>query len=109
MPARVSNTYDSFTQPSSRYRRPNLVASDRAQAFLTLLGNTTVAIAACRIALSNGWGLKDLIPPPLRGEDADADSNAAQAPAMKGKSVQPLPLLIVEIALITAVASYGTK
>uniref|UniRef100_A0A7S4BDR5 Ycf49-like protein n=1 Tax=Chrysotila carterae TaxID=13221 RepID=A0A7S4BDR5_CHRCT len=91
------------------FNAPDLAFLVTLQAFLTLLGNTTVAIAACRIALSNGWGLKDLIPPPLRGEDADADSNAAQAPAMKGKSVQPLPLLIVEIALITAVASYGTK
>jgi hypothetical protein len=47
------------------------------QAGLTLLGNTTVAIAALRIALSNGFDFKALLP----GQASDAAEPAAPAVA----------------------------
>eukprot|EP00559_Dactyliosolen_fragilissimus_P005900 CAMPEP_0184862384 /NCGR_PEP_ID=MMETSP0580-20130426/6855_1 /TAXON_ID=1118495 /ORGANISM="Dactyliosolen fragilissimus" /LENGTH=603 /DNA_ID=CAMNT_0027360229 /DNA_START=47 /DNA_END=1858 /DNA_ORIENTATION=- len=51
-------TYHFFYNPSS------LQFLVSTQAGLTLLGNITVAIAAYRIALSNGWSLSELNPLP---------------------------------------------
>jgi len=51
-------TYHFFYNPSSLQFLVEL------QAFFTLLGNTTVAIAAYRIAISNGWTLRELNPFP---------------------------------------------
>lgn len=51
-------TYHFFYNPSSLQFLVEL------QAFFTLLGNTTVAIAAYRIAISNGWTLRELNPLP---------------------------------------------
>ena len=46
------------------YNPPSLQFLVTTQAFFTLLGNITVAIAAYRIAISNGWTLRDLNPFP---------------------------------------------
>lgn len=85
----------------------------RRQAFLTFLGNTTVAIAACLIALSNGWTPNDLIPtnpfaeaPPA---DESAEAEAAAPPALAAVDMQPAPLLAAELAAATVVASYLMK
>lgn len=51
-------TYHFFYNPSSLQFLVEL------QAFFTLLGNVTVAIAAYRIAISNGWTLRELNPFP---------------------------------------------
>ncbi|KAL7575750.1 hypothetical protein ACA910_003081 [Epithemia clementina (nom. ined.)] len=55
------------------------------QAFLTLVGNTTAAYAAFRIAISNGWQLPQL--PFLIGL-LDSDSNAAMSPKSAKNSKQ---------------------
>ena len=46
------------------YNNPNLQFLVSLQAGLTLLGNLTLAIAAYRIAISNGWTLSELNPFP---------------------------------------------
>ncbi len=46
------------------YNPPSLQFLVELQAFFTLLGNVTCAIAAYRIAISNGWTLRELNPFP---------------------------------------------
>ena len=77
------------------------------QAGLTLLGNTTVAIAALLIALSNGWTLSELNP--MKPKEEGAEAAEAAAPALSTVPVQPAPLVAAELVLLTFAASFAVK
>lgn len=92
-----------------------------AQAGFTFLGNATLAVAALRIAVSNGWTISELNP--MRafagvagGETSESDSSSAgfdaakltTSPAAVGE-LTPGPLLVAEVVLLTVVAAYATK
>jgi len=79
------------------------------QAGLTLLGNTTVAIAALLIALSNGWTLSELNPFKDKAEAADAAAEPEPLPPIATQPVPQAPLLVAELLLLTTAASYGLK
>ena len=78
------------------------------QAGLTLLGNTTVCIAALLIALSNGWSLKDLNPFGAKDE-GEGEGATAAATAITTQPVLAAPLLAAELLLLTTAASYLVK
>jgi len=78
------------------------------QAGLTLMGNTTVAIAALLIALSNGWTFAELNPF-AKKDDALVEAADEAAPPLVVQEVLPGPLLAVELALLTLAATYGLK
>ncbi|CAE8644806.1 unnamed protein product, partial [Polarella glacialis] len=92
-----------------------------AQAFFTFLGNTTLGIAAYRIAVSNGWTLAELDPRPTFSKLFSGGEKAAEAeteePSFDMRKVRTLaegeltsgPLLAAEIVLLTLVFAYGTK
>ena len=87
------------------------------QAGLTLLGNTTVCIAALRIALSNGWTLNELNPttwdldelnPFSEGGAAEEDDDAA--PVVSNPQPQdPAWALALKLTVLTTVAAYAMK
>ena len=79
------------------------------QAGLTLLGNSTVCIAALLIALSNGWTISELNPFKPKGEAGEAGEAAAPAAAVVPQPVIATPLLAGELVLLTAVFSYLVK
>uniref|UniRef100_A0A7S0IQZ8 Uncharacterized protein n=1 Tax=Calcidiscus leptoporus TaxID=127549 RepID=A0A7S0IQZ8_9EUKA len=98
------------------------------QAFLTLVGNTTVAIAALLIALSNGWSINELNPfadgrDPLAAIkarfSADGDGSLAaatqastdgwQPSALAIQEYPPAALLAAELAALTIACSYLMK
>ena len=90
------------------------------QAGLTLLGNTTVCIAALRIALSNGWTLNELNPttwdldelnPFSEGGGAAAGSEAEDAaPVVSNPQPQdPAWALALKLTVLTTVAAYAMK
>ncbi len=90
------------------YNSPDVGFLVAVQAGLTLLGNSTVCIAALLIALSNGWTLSELNP--FRAKD-EADEPAAAPPsaAVVPQSVIGTPLLAGELVLLTLAASYLLK
>jgi hypothetical protein len=79
------------------------------QAALTLVGNTTCAIAACRLALSNGWTLSQLNPFD-KSEPTSADDTPAEPPAalvsIEGTAAAPNAAKLVALTLL---ASFGVK
>jgi len=91
------------------------------QAFLTLLGNTTLAIAAFRIATSNGWAFADLNPLPaiqraIGKEEADegvaaeaAASELAELPALRTYEGESGLLLSVKLVALTTISAYLVK
>ena len=82
------------------------------QAALTLLGNTTVAIAAVLIALSNGWNFKEAIADanPFSKEEEGAEAAAAAQPAaLIPQPMQSTPLIAAELTILTLVSSYIMK
>jgi len=97
-----------------------------AQAAFTFLGNLTLAIAAARIAVSNGWTISELNPVPaigsavarLTGGEVSPEPEASSggfdvarlslSPAATAE-LTPGPLLAAEVVLLTAFASYATK
>ena len=90
------------------------------QAGLTLLGNTTVCIAALRIALSNGWTLNELNPttwdldelnPFSEGGGAAAGSEEGDAaPVVSNPQPQdPAWALALKLTVLTTVAAYAMK
>jgi len=81
------------------------------QAGLTLLGNTTVCIAALLLALSNGWTLSELNPFAKKDDDEEASAapEAAAAAVITTQEVPSAPLLAGELVLLTAAASYLIK
>lgn len=98
-------TYHFFYNPSSLQFLVSL------QAFLTLLGNTTVAIAAYRIAISNGWTLGELNPFPKSevSPEGIAIDEASAVPynvvAAKESDLQ----LVAKLAALTIGSSYLLK
>ena len=100
------------------YNSPDVGFLVTLQAGLTLLGNTTVAIAALFIALSNGWtfqGAVDAANPFKDKESAVSESAAANAlPGGQPLDITPqdvpsVPLIAGELVLLTVAASYLMK
>merc|ERR1719217_473546 len=91
------------------YNNPDLAFLVTLQAGLTFLGNSTVCIAALRIALSNGWTLQQLNPFAEKegGEPAaPVTDSAAAAASFPGAAVAPNA---VKLVLLTALASVAVK
>jgi hypothetical protein len=98
-------TYHFFYNPGSLQFLVEL------QAFLTLLGNTTVALAAYRIATSNGWTLKELNPFP-KGEvspDGIALDEAAALPYATVAATESEAALFAKLTALTLGCSYLLK
>jgi hypothetical protein len=98
------------------YNNPDVSFLVALQAGLTLLGNTTVAIAAVAIALSNGWTLeaaiKSLNPFDKGGEEEEGEEGGVSAPAppsLTTQQLEPTPLVAAELVLATALASFVMK
>jgi len=95
------------------YNNPDVSFLVALQAGLTLLGNTTVAIAALLIALSNGWTVQQALKdanPFAKGSDEDADASSAEpVAAITPQDVPSTPLVAAELVLLTAAASYLLK
>jgi len=98
-------TYHFFYNPSSLQFLVEL------QAFFTLLGNTTVAIAAYRIAISNGWTLRDLNPFPKSEVSPEglAIDEAAAMPYNVATSNESDLQLAGKLLALTVVSSYILK
>jgi len=92
-----------------------------AQAFFTFMGNTTLCIAAGRIAMSNGWTVNELNPltaisgafAKLTGgeekeEEQKVFDTSTLTPLPEGELISG-PLLVVEIVALTVFMSYATK
>jgi len=94
-------TYHFFYNPSS------LQSLVELQAFLTLVGNTTLAIAAVRIALSNGWTLSALNPF-AKGDDA-AEEEPAALPALQTTPAENELLLAAKLVGLTFTSAYAVK
>jgi hypothetical protein len=83
------------------------------QAFFTLLGNVAVAIAAWRIATSNGWTAGELNP--LRGSGAAAAAAAIDGPSASSPRAIVVPAAESELQLagkllaLTVACSYLLK
>jgi len=81
-----------------------------AQAGLTFLGNTTLFIAALRLALANGWTLQDAIPKSL--DDVNPTTGDYKLDIQRVEPVQDLtPDLVLtgEIVAVAVGAAYLTK
>ncbi len=98
-------TYHFFYNPSSLQFLVEL------QAFFTLLGNITVAIAAYRIAASNGWTLGELNPFPKSevSPEGIAIDEAAALPYNVVETSDSEFLLAGKLAALTIVSSYIIK
>lgn len=98
-------TYHFFYNPSSLQFLVEL------QAFFTLLGNITVAIAAYRIAASNGWTLGELNPFPKSevSPEGIAIDEAAALPYNVVETSESELLLAGKLAALTVVSSYIIK
>jgi len=97
------------------------------QAGLTLLGNTTVAIAAILIAISSGWTVRGAIDDakaaivaanPLQSDEAKAAAEAERAAVVEARrpagplvpqDVPSKPLVAAELLLLTLATSYLVK
>lgn len=98
------------------YNNPDLAFLVTLQAGLTALGNTTVAIAAFRLALSNGWTLSELDPRKLFSKGG---GDAAPAPPAEGAAESPPAVApyggaaivpsAAKLVLLTVLASFLTK
>ena len=81
------------------------------QAFFTLLGNITVAIAAYRIAISNGWTLRELNPLPGSriGPEAIAIDELAMTPYVTSVTTETDVQLAGKLLAATLASSYLLK
>jgi len=99
------------------YNSPDVSFLVALQAGLTLLGNTTVAIAALLIAMSNGWtlsqALQDANPFAKASNDEENGEEASSASAavatLTPQDVPSTPLVAVELVLLTVASSYLLK
>ncbi|KAL1511071.1 hypothetical protein AB1Y20_005894 [Prymnesium parvum] len=91
-------TYHFFFNPSSLQFLVEL------QAFLTLLGNTTLAIAAIRIALSNGWTLSELNP-----FDKSKSDKEEALPALRTSPADNEFVLFAQLFGLTFACAYAVK
>ena len=98
-------TYHFFYNPSS------LQFMVSTQAGLTLLGNITLAIAAYRIAVSNGWSLAELKPLPKSSTSPQGIivENAASAPLVLTEPKESDAALAAKIIGLTTVTAYLIK
>mmetsp|Transcript_36473 Transcript_36473/g.36712 ORF Transcript_36473/g.36712 Transcript_36473/m.36712 type:complete len:294 (-) Transcript_36473:389-1270(-) len=98
-------TYHFFYNPAS------LQFLVDTQAGLTLLGNTCVAIAAYRIAISNGWTLSELNPLPKSSTDPDGiiSDSLAVMPLNTVESDATVASLAGKLLALTLVTSYVVK
>ena len=98
-------TYHFFYNPSSLQFLVEL------QAFFTLLGNITCAIAAYRIAISNGWNLRELNPFPKSelSPEGIAIDEAAALPYNVMQAKDSEVELAVKLTALTIAASYAMK
>ena len=98
-------TYHFFYNPSS------LQFLVSTQAGLTLLGNLTVAIAAYRIAASNGWTLSELNPFSKSETDSTdlAGAEVAAMPLVTAEESESFALLAGKLTVLTLVTSYVVK
>lgn len=98
-------TYHIFYNPSS------LQFVVELQAFLTLLGNITVAIAAYRIAISNGWTLRELNPFPKSevSPEGIAIDEAAALPYNVAVAKESELVLAAKLMALTVGSSYLLK
>jgi len=91
------------------YNSPDLSFLVLLQAALTLAGNTTCAVAAARLASSNGW-MPSMLNPFDQSSAAASPSAAASDPpaaaAISGAAAAPNAAKLV---VLTALASYGVK
>ena len=85
------------------------------QALFTFIGNATLALAAYRIAVSNGWTLMELDPRRLFtkeegvNEEEPAGFDIAKVSPEDASQITPGPLLVAEILFLTLTFAYGTK
>jgi hypothetical protein len=98
-------TYHFFYNPSS------LQFLVTTQAGLTLLGNITCAIAAYRIAISNGWSLSELNPLPASSTSPKGliVENAATMPLELSESSTSNVALAAKVAALTFGTAYIVK
>mmetsp|Transcript_9182 Transcript_9182/g.15197 ORF Transcript_9182/g.15197 Transcript_9182/m.15197 type:complete len:553 (+) Transcript_9182:54-1712(+) len=98
-------TYHFFYNPSSLQFLVEL------QAFFTLLGNITVAIAAYRIAASNGWSFRELNPFPKSEASPEgiAIDEAMALPYNVVETSESELQLAAKLAALTIVSSYIIK
>lgn len=98
-------TYHFFYNPSSFQF---LVTT---QAGLTLLGNITVAIAAYRIAVSNGWTLRELNPLPSSSTSpmGIVVDNTATAPLVQVEAKESDGALFAKLGGLTLLSAYIIK
>lgn len=87
-----------------------------AQAALTCVGNTTLALAAMRIAVSNGWTISELNPFREKGAEAESESSdfdidrlAVKKSGVEDAGLTPGPLLALEVVLLSVAGAYLTK
>ncbi|CAE7576238.1 unnamed protein product [Symbiodinium natans] len=82
------------------------------QALFTFIGNATLALAAYRIAVSNGWTIGELNPLRMfdkkEGEEEPSFDIAKVSPE-GAKELMSGPLLVAEVILLTVAFAYGTK
>jgi len=91
------------------YNSPDLSFLVLLQAALTLAGNTTCAVAAARLASSNGWTPSMLNPFDQSSAAASPSAAASDPPAaaaIPGAAAAPNAAKLV---VLTALASYGVK
>ena len=98
-------TYHFFYNPSS------LQFLVSTQAGLTLLGNITVAIAAYRIAVSNGWTLRELNPfsKTETSPEGLAIDEAAAMPLQLTEAKESNVVLVAKLSAVTLLTSYIVK
>eukprot|EP00554_Chaetoceros_debilis_P000306 CAMPEP_0194085556 /NCGR_PEP_ID=MMETSP0149-20130528/17884_1 /TAXON_ID=122233 /ORGANISM="Chaetoceros debilis, Strain MM31A-1" /LENGTH=555 /DNA_ID=CAMNT_0038768459 /DNA_START=68 /DNA_END=1731 /DNA_ORIENTATION=- len=98
-------TYHFFYNPSS------LQFLVSTQAGLTLLGNITLAIAAYRIAVSNGWSLDELNPLPASSTSPKGIivDEAAAAPLLITEAPESDAALAAKLAALTFGTAYIVK
>lgn len=93
------------------YNPSNLQGLVSFQAGLTLLGNLTVAIAAYRIASSNGWTLQELNPFPKSNTNPAGiiSEQMAAVPLKYVESTESQAVLVAKLVGLTAATSYLVK
>ncbi|KAJ1622913.1 hypothetical protein T492DRAFT_1059054 [Pavlovales sp. CCMP2436] len=86
------------------YNAPDLKPLVTAQAGLTLVGNTALAVAAARVAWSNGWRPADLNPLGAKAEFAPSELLGAipTTPTAEG-------FFALKVALSSGAAAYAVK
>lgn len=87
------------------YNAPELKPLVTAQAGLTLAGNTALAIAAGRVAWSNGWRPADLNPLARKEEEAEPAFDLAYTPTTSAAE----GFAALKVALSSGGAAYAVK